>query len=91
MNVCSALFLQTVLYCKNSNQQILLWKREEEMPEEIRQFKLHSEYKPTGDQPQAIDAIYCICVCYLVCILWITWYKWTGYCYMENLQGVTEK
>ncbi|MBE5938698.1 MAG: excinuclease ABC subunit B, partial [Lachnospiraceae bacterium] len=21
------------------------------------QFKLHSEYKPTGDQPQAIDAL----------------------------------
>ncbi len=27
------------------------------MPEEIRQFKLHSEYKPTGDQPQAIDTL----------------------------------
>ena len=27
------------------------------MQESQKQFKLHSEYKPTGDQPQAIDAL----------------------------------
>ena len=27
------------------------------MQDEQKRFKLHSEYKPTGDQPQAIEAL----------------------------------
>ena len=30
-------------------------KRKKGKKEKIKMFKLHSEYKPTGDQPQAIE------------------------------------
>ena len=40
------------------NTLYFLWKNDKIIycnKEKIKMFKLHSEYKPTGDQPQAIE------------------------------------